>query len=185
MGQAARTTKLPLDFSDREVGGANREKRRCLEETARVLDAARRFYLTFLLDHAEKLRERVEARSAQTNEVKEVLLSADKLLTWTEFQTVETEAHPDPRPEWNFSQAFPDFPNRYRRSVSAPRHAVMYLPMSGKEFGGTFLGHPSYLDLKSEGNHSMMETRETSRDVADEENLQDPHRMAKARLLEP
>jgi transposase len=117
MGQAARTTKLPLDFSDRGVGGANREKRRCLEETARVLDAARRFYLTFLLDHAEKLRERVEARSAQTNEVKEVLLSADKLLTWTEFQTVETEAHPDPRPEWNFSQAFPDFPNRYRRSV--------------------------------------------------------------------
>jgi hypothetical protein len=26
-------------------------------------------------------------------------------------------AHPDPLPDWHFSQAFPAFPNRYRRSV--------------------------------------------------------------------
>src|SRR5258708_10921148 len=185
MGQSARTTKLLLDLSDRGQGGANREKRRYLEETVTVLDAARRFYLAFFLAHSEILMERVEVIAKKTGEVTLALVSADKLLTWAEFQTVETSAHPDPRPAWNFSQAFPDFPTRYRRSVSAPRHAVMYLPMSGKEFGGTFLGHPSYLDLKSEGNHSMMETRETSRDVADEENLQDPHRMAKAKLLQP
>src|SRR5258708_27220719 len=185
MGQTARTTRLLLNLSEREQGGANREKRQYLDATVALLDAARRFYLAFFLAHPEKLSERVKVISKKTGEVTEALLSADKLLSWAECQTVETDAHPDPLPAWNFSQAFPDFPNRYRRSVSAPRHAVMYLPMSGKEFGGTFLGHPSYLDLKSEGNHSMMETRETSRDVADEENLQDPHRMAKARLLEP
>jgi hypothetical protein len=57
MGQTARTTKLLLDLSDRDHGGANREKRRYLEETVKVLDAARRFYLDFFLAHPEKLRE--------------------------------------------------------------------------------------------------------------------------------
>lgn len=75
MGQTARTTKLLLNFSEREQGGANREKRQYLEATVALLDAARRFYLDFFL------------------------------------------AHPDPLPAWNFSQAFPNFPTRYRRSV--------------------------------------------------------------------
>jgi hypothetical protein len=117
MGQTVRTTKLLLDLSQREQGGANRDKRCYLEETVAMLDAARRFYLDFLLAHPQILMERVEVISKQTGEASERLISADKLLTWAEFQTVETEAHPDPLPEWNFSQAFPDFPNRYRRSV--------------------------------------------------------------------
>jgi hypothetical protein len=117
MGQAARTTKLLLDLSGRDQGGANTLKRRYLEETVKILNAARRFYLEFLLAHPDKLLERVEVTSKKTDEVNEALLSADKLLTWAEFQTVETEAHPDPEPDWNFSRAFPDLPNRYRRSV--------------------------------------------------------------------
>src|SRR5258708_3660022 len=117
MGQTARTTKLLLNLSEREQGGANREKRQCLDATVALLDTARRFYLDFFLAHPEKLSERVAVISKQTGEVTEALLSADKLLTWAEFQTVETDAHPDPLPAWNFSQAFPDFPNRYRRSV--------------------------------------------------------------------
>jgi hypothetical protein len=117
MGQTARTTKLLLDLSEREQGGANRDKRQYLEKTVAILDAARAFYLDFFLAHPEKLMERVEVISKQTAEVSERLLSADKLLTWAEFQTVETAEHPDPLPLWNFSQAFPDFPNRYRRSV--------------------------------------------------------------------
>ena len=117
MRQSARTTKLLLDLSDRRQGGANREKRRYLEETVTVLDAARRFYLAFFLAHPELLMERVEVLAKKTGEVTLALVSADKLLTWAEFQTVATNAHPDPRPEWNFSQAFPDFPTRYRRSV--------------------------------------------------------------------
>ena len=63
MGHTARTTKLLLDLSEREQGGANRDKRRYLEEMVAIY------------------------------------------------------AHPDPRPAWNFSQGFPDFPNWYRRSV--------------------------------------------------------------------
>jgi len=117
MGQTARTTKLLLDLSEREQGGANRDKRRYLEETVAVLDAARRFYLNFFLAHPQKLMERVEVISKQTGEVSERLLSADKLLTWAELHTVATAEHPDPLPQWNFSQAFPDFPTRYRRSV--------------------------------------------------------------------
>lgn len=117
MGQAARTTKLLLDCSDRGTGGANRAKRCALEATVTVLNAARAFYLGFFLAHPDKLQERVQVMSRQTGEVKETLISADMLLTWAEFQTVTTDAHPDPLPEWNFSRAFPDFPNRYRRSV--------------------------------------------------------------------
>jgi hypothetical protein len=157
-----------LIFLKRARGGTNPGKREHLAATVDILNAARQFYLDFFLAHPDKLMERVPVISKKTGEESWALISADKLLTWAEFQTVETREHPDPSPPWNFSQPFPDFPNRYRRSVSAPRHAVMYLPKIGKELGGIFLGHPSYLDLKSEGDHSMMETRETSRDVADE-----------------
>ena len=117
MGQTARTTKLFLDLGDRKHGGANQEKRQALEETVQILDAARRFYLAFFLAHPDKLKERVQVISKQTGEVREVLISADLLLTWAEAATVATSAHPHPLADWNFSQAFPDFPNRYRRSV--------------------------------------------------------------------
>jgi IS605 OrfB family transposase len=117
MGQTARTTKLLLDLSSRDQGGTNAGKRASLEETVKILDAARQFYLAFFLAHPDKLLERVEVISRKTGEVREGVISADTLLTWAEFQTVETGEHPDPLPEWNFSQAFPDFPNRYRRSV--------------------------------------------------------------------
>ncbi|GHO60845.1 hypothetical protein [Ktedonobacter robiniae] len=88
-----------------------------MEETVTVLDAARRFYLDFFLAHPDKLTERVTIISKKTNEVRAGLISADKLLTWAEGQTVATTEHPDPLPDWNFSTAFPAFPNRYRRSV--------------------------------------------------------------------
>jgi putative transposase len=117
MGQTARTTKLLLDLRTREQGGANSHKRRYLQETVAILDAARRFYLDFFLAHSEKLMERVEVISKQTGEVSEGVISADNLLTWAEWHTVETASHPDPLPDWNFSKTFPDFPNRYRRSV--------------------------------------------------------------------
>ncbi|MBO0792967.1 MAG: transposase [Ktedonobacteraceae bacterium] len=117
VGETARTIKLLLDLSDRAQGGANHAKRQALTETIQILDAARRFYLDFFLAHPDKLHERVEVISKKTGEVREALISADKLLTWAEYATVETEAHPDPLPDWNFNRAFPDFPNRYRRSV--------------------------------------------------------------------
>lgn len=117
MGETARTTKLLLDLSDRAQGGANHAKRQALSETVQILDMARRFYLAFFLAHPDKLTERVQVISKTTGEVREALISADHLLTWAEAVTVETRAHPDPLPDWNFSRAFPDFPNRYRRSV--------------------------------------------------------------------
>ena len=54
MGQTARTTKLLLDLSEREQGGANPHKRRYLEETVAMLDAARVFYLHFFLAYPDK-----------------------------------------------------------------------------------------------------------------------------------
>ncbi len=117
MGQTTRTTKLLLDLRARDQGGANQGKHRCLVETVAILDAARQFYLDFFLAHPEKLMERVEVISKKTGEVREGLISSDKLLTWAEFQTVETREHPTPLASWNFSRQFPDFPNRYRRSV--------------------------------------------------------------------
>ncbi len=117
MGQTARTTKLLLDLSARGQGGTNTGKRSHLQETVKVLDAARQFYLDFFLAHADKVMERVQVISKKTGEVSEGLISADKLLTWAEFETIETSTHPNPQAAWNFSQAFPDFPNRYRRSV--------------------------------------------------------------------
>jgi len=73
---------------------------------------------------------------------------------------------------------------RYRTMRGAPRHAAMYPPKIGEELEGRFLGYSPYLELKSEGDRSMVRTRGTSRDVADELDPQDPRRMAKARLLE-
>src|SRR6266567_8934700 len=116
MGQTTRTTKLLLDFSGRSQGGANPGKRSHLTETVSILNAARCFYLDFFLAHPDKLTERVEVISKKTGEVREGLISADNLLTWAEFQTVATVSHPDPLPDWNFSQTFPGFPTRYRRS---------------------------------------------------------------------
>jgi len=65
MGQATRTTKLFLDLGNREEGGANSGKRAYLEETARLLDAARAFYVTFFLAHPDKLAEKVRYFSEQ------------------------------------------------------------------------------------------------------------------------
>ena len=117
MGQTARTTKLLLDLSARERRGTNTRKRQYLEETVTLLNSARRFYLEFFLAHPVKLLEQVEVLSSQTGTMTQRRISADKLLTWAEFHTVATDAHPDPLPLWNFSRRFPDFPNRYRRSV--------------------------------------------------------------------
>jgi hypothetical protein len=117
VGQATRTTKLLLAIGKREKGGANTSKRASLEETATILDAARAFYVAFFLFHAEKVTERVPYFCEPQQAMRERLLSADKLLTWTEFQTVETAEHPHPLPDWNFSRAFPNFPFVYRRSV--------------------------------------------------------------------
>jgi len=61
MGQTVRTTKLSLDLGNRKAGGANQEKRRALEETMQILDAARRFYLAFFLAYPDKFQERVQA----------------------------------------------------------------------------------------------------------------------------
>src|SRR5215469_13041432 len=117
MGQAKRTTKLPLDFSEKEKGGANRSKRAALSATSEVLNQARGFYLDFFLAHTEKLFERVQLVNQETGEVREAVISADKLLTRAEYQTISTPEHPHPSPRWNFSTRFPDFPWEYRRSV--------------------------------------------------------------------
>ncbi|HEX6478607.1 MAG TPA: transposase [Ktedonobacteraceae bacterium] len=117
MGQAERTTKLQLDLGKRDQGGANREKHHYLETTRAVLDEARAFYLAFFLAHPAKLTEKVQVISKKTGEVREAVISADKLLTWAEYQTVATREHPMPHPDWNFSARFPDLPWEYRRSV--------------------------------------------------------------------
>ena len=149
MGQTARTTKLLLDLSARERRGTNTRKRQYLEETVTLLNSARRFYLEFFLAHPVKLLEQVEVRSRQTGAVTQRRISADKLLTWAEFHTVATDAHPDPLPLWHFSRRFPDFPNRYRRSVIKDclgkargyLTAVQHWERSGKKKGKP--GHPT------------------------------------------
>jgi len=117
MGQAERTSKLELDLSSREQGGVNTLKRSYLEATRSMLDEARAFYLAFFLAHRAKLVERVQVISKKTGEVREALISAEKLLTWAESQTVATREHPTAHPDWNFSARFGDFPWEYRRSV--------------------------------------------------------------------
>ena len=117
MGQAERTTKLELDLASREQGGINTLKRSYLQATRSILDEARAFYLAFFLAHRAKLVERVRVTSRKTGEVREAVISADKLLTWAEFQTVASREHPTPHPDWNFSTRFPGLPWEYRRSV--------------------------------------------------------------------
>lgn len=117
MGQATRTTVLPLDLAPREQGGTNPGKRQALEETVQLLTAARAFYIDFFLAHADKLTEVAPVVSPRTGKVMQRLLSSDKLLTWAEKQTVETSDHPELLPGWNFTERFPDLPYLYRRSA--------------------------------------------------------------------
>jgi putative transposase len=117
MGQATRTTKLFLDLGNRAEGGANSGKRAYLEETARLLDTARTFYVAFFLAHPDKLAEKVRYFSQQHQEERERLISPNELLTWAESLTVATAAHPHPLSSYNFSEQFPEFPFIYRRSV--------------------------------------------------------------------
>ena len=117
MGQATRTTKLFLDLGNRAEGGANSGKRAYLEETAKILDAARAFYVAFFLTHPDKLAERVSYFSEPLQEERERLISPNELLTWAESLTVSTTAHPCPLPSYDFSEQFPEFPFIYRRSV--------------------------------------------------------------------
>jgi hypothetical protein len=117
MGQARRTTTLPLDLAPRDQGGANTTKRLALEETVRLLTTARAFYVDFFLAHPGKLTEHVLVTPSLTGEQEARLISPDQLLTWAEEQTVETRDHPEPLPGWNFTRRFPDMPYLYRRSV--------------------------------------------------------------------
>jgi putative transposase len=117
MGQATRTTRLPLDLGKRVEGGANTEKRRYLDETTRVLNLGRAFYIEFFLAHAGKLDERVSYYSEKYQQMRERKLSAQELLTWAEACTVATKAHPGPWTGWNFSERFPKMPYEYRRSL--------------------------------------------------------------------
>src|SRR5215472_8290773 len=117
MGQATRTTMLPLNLAPRKLGGANVGKRAALEVTVRLLTAARAFYLDFFLAHPAKLTERVPVSSSRTGEVEERLISSERLLTWAEELTVATSDHPEPLVGWNFTTRFPDLPYQYRRSV--------------------------------------------------------------------
>src|SRR5260370_14952790 len=116
MGQATRTTKLPLDLSQRTQGGANTDKRAFLEATVQVLNAARAFYVDFFLAHAEKLSERVSYYSPQHLEMRERAISANELLTWSECHTVETTARPHPCTTCNLTERFPNMPLLLRRS---------------------------------------------------------------------
>ena len=117
MGKAERTTKLLLDLADPQKGAANVGKREHLAATACILNEARSFYLEFFLASPHKLFERVQLIDKQTGEVREATISADRLLTWAESQTVATREHPHPDPSWNFSARFPDLPWEYRRAV--------------------------------------------------------------------
>jgi IS605 OrfB family transposase len=117
MGQTIRTTKLLLDRGKRTRGGTNTGKQAYLEATVELLNVARAFYVAFFLAHADKLSERVSFFSEKHLEERERAISAHELLTWAEFLTVETNEHPDPLRDWNFSRAFPDFPFIYRRAV--------------------------------------------------------------------
>ena len=117
MGQASRSTTLLLDLGSRARGGANTQKRAALDATAKVLNAARAFYIDFFLAHAHKLTERVAYYSEEHLEIRERLISAHELLTWAEACTVETASHPHPWTGWNFTERFAGMPFAYRRSV--------------------------------------------------------------------
>ncbi len=156
MGQAIRTTKLLLDLGQRANGGANTGKRAYLEATVQVLDAARAFYVAFFLADPDKLSEQVRYFSQKHQEERERLISADRLLTWAEFQTVATAEHPEPLAAWNFSQAFPDFPFLYRRAVikDAIGKARAYLAnLSNWQHSGKQKGKPG---LPGASNHPSL-----------------------------
>lgn len=117
MGQARRTTKLLLDLSKRDKGGANTSKRAFLDRTAQVLNDGRTFYIDFFLAHAEKFQETVRFYSQKHLEMRERPISSHELLTWAEAATCTTAEHPHPWEGWNFSERFPSMPFVYRRSV--------------------------------------------------------------------
>ena len=117
LGQASRTTRLLLDLSARSRGGANTGKGASLEETTKILDAARAFYLAFFLAHPDKLSERVRYCSERLQAERERLISPNELLTWAQALSIETAAHRHPLASYNFSRAFAAFPFIYRRSV--------------------------------------------------------------------
>ncbi len=156
MGQATRTTKLLLDLGKRTQGGTNTSKRTCLEATVELLNAARAFYVAFFLAHADKLSERVSFFSEKHLEERERAISANELLTWAEFLTVETKDHPDPLRDWNFSRTFPDFPFLYRRAVikDAIGKVKSYLSnLSNWHRSGKKKGKPG---LPGASNHPML-----------------------------
>src|SRR5437899_12993712 len=109
MGQATRTTKLPLDLGKRRQGGANTSKRAYLEETAKILDAARAFYLAFFLAHPDKLTERVRYFSEKHQEERERLISTNELLASAESLTVGTVAHHPPVASYILTQQCREF----------------------------------------------------------------------------
>ena len=75
MGQATRTTKLLLDLGKRAEGGANTGKHIYLEETTKLLNAARAFYVSFFLAHSDKLAERVTYVSDRDQQERERFIS--------------------------------------------------------------------------------------------------------------
>ena len=169
MGQAIRTTKLLIDLGERTQGAANTRKRAYLEETAKILDAARAFYVAFFLAHPEKLTERVTYVSDRDQQERERLISPNELLTWAEWCTVATREHPHPWEGWNFSERFAGMPVVYRRAAikDAIGKARAYLSQranwekSGKQRGKPGLpgaaNHPTLyegaieLDLSGDG----------------------------------
>src|SRR5258708_39674253 len=110
MGKAYRPTKLQIALGARTQGVDNTRNRPYLEETAKILDAARAFYVAFFLTYPEKLAERVTYVSDRDQQARERLISPNELLTWAESQTVATKEHPHPQPDWNFSERFADMP---------------------------------------------------------------------------
>lgn len=117
MARVKRTTKLQIDLGPRDKGGANTGKREHLELTRNVLNGVREFYTAFFLAHPDKLFEKRLYFHRKSGEWREGLISREELLTWAEFQTVPTAAHPEPLPEWSFGAKFPGVPVIYRRSV--------------------------------------------------------------------
>lgn len=76
MGQATRTTMLPLDLAPRDRGG-NPGKRAALKRTVLLLEAALAFFLDFFLTHPAPLTEVVPVVSSRTGEVQERMSSPD------------------------------------------------------------------------------------------------------------
>src|SRR5258707_12409978 len=101
MGQASRTTKLLLDLSDRSQGGANREKRAALEQTVKLLDAARTFYVAFLLPPPQNPTPRLAYSSDHHQQTRERPPPTDTLPTCAHSQRLQPPEHPNPPPHQN------------------------------------------------------------------------------------